>query len=327
MDDFSRTHVLPSSFDNTPAPSLYDWKIEQVLGVTFSDDGKDPSLNTVKIKRATLKLEFQGKFVAASVRYPSDRKFKRSPRGKITGFSAGSRQRMIDRFHKIEFRPNTKFLTLTYGDNYPDAQTAKNHLRALFERIRRKWKNKQVSGIWRMEFQERGAIHFHIIFFNMPFWYKDDVQKVWGEIIGEDRPFTRIEAIYSPNGVIYYASKYVAKVQHEESPGFISLTYLHAYNLKYGEYIGRVWGVFNDVYLPYGEKLTIERDFVPAVFYRFRKIAESIYPPIADYLSPGFRIYVNSAIQWRQIARYFFDRQRKTVLLSRLTNNSIPTTL
>ena len=32
-------------------------------------------------KRATLKLEFQGKFVAASVRYPSDRKYSRHKRG------------------------------------------------------------------------------------------------------------------------------------------------------------------------------------------------------------------------------------------------------
>jgi len=257
--------------------------------------------------RPTLKIEFQGKFVAAAVRYPSDRKYSRHKRGKVTTFSHGSRTRMFDLFHKLEVKTKPVFITLTYMEKWPNAEQAKNNLRAFLERVRRKYKN--ASGIWRMEFQERGAPHFHIIFFDLPFWKKESVQEVWADIIGEKgrKPFTRIEMVRSHKGLMAYVSKYVAKLQDDGVSGFNSLTYLHAYKEKYGENIGRVWGKFESANLPFAASLTLERDFVPAEFYKFRALAEQQYPKIADYLSPGFRLYVKSAAQWQQIARYFFD--------------------
>ena len=264
--------------------------------------------NTKKpLYRPTLKLEFQGKFVAAAVRYPSDRKYSRAKRGKVTGFSAGSRTRMFDMFHKLEIKVKPIFLTLTYGEDYPDAQTAKANLRAFLERIRRLPSCGETSAIWRMEFQERGAPHFHIIFFNLPFIKKENIQKWWGEIVGVEKPFTRIERIKSHRGVMAYVSKYVAKLQDGGDSGFNSLTYLHAYRAKYGENIGRVWGKFEAVNLPFAASITLERDYVPAEFYQFRQLAAHFLPQINDYLSPGFRLYVKNAVQWEQIARHFFD--------------------
>jgi len=257
--------------------------------------------------RPTLKLEFQGKFVAAAVRYPSDRKYSRAKRGKVTTFSLNSRKRMFDMFHKLEVKTKPIFVTLTYMEKWPDAKTAKNHLRAFLERIRRKYPN--AAGIWRMEFQERGAPHFHIIFFSLPFWKKENVQAAWAEIIGERNrsPFTRIEQIKSHRGVMAYVSKYVAKLQDDGISGFNSLTYLHAYRAKYGESIGRVWGKFEAVNLPFAASIILERDYVPAEFYKFRALAAHFLPKISDYLSPGFRLYVKSAVQWEQIARHMFD--------------------
>jgi len=257
--------------------------------------------------RPTLKLEFQGKFVAAAVRYPTDRKYSRCKRGKVTGFSAGSRTRMFDMFHKLEIKVKPIFITLTYGDDYPDAATAKANLRAFLERIRRLPSCGKTSAIWRMEFQERGAPHFHIIFFNLPFIKKENIQKWWGEIVGMEKPFTRIEQIKRHRGVMAYVSKYVAKLQDGGNSGFNSLTYLHAYKAKYGENIGRVWGKFEAANMPFAASLTLERDFVPAEFYAFRRLAEAQYPKIADYISPGFRLYVKSAVQWEQIARLLMD--------------------
>lgn len=214
---------------------------------------------------------------------------------------------MFDMFHKLEIKVKPIFVTLTFGEDYPDAQTAKNNLRAFFERVRRAFPQMGVSAIWRMEFQERGAPHFHIIFFNLPFIKKEKIQAVWGEIVDLDRPFTRIEQIKSHKGVMSYVSKYVAKLQDGGNSGFNSLTYLHAYRAKYGENIGRVWGKFEAANLPFAASITLERDFVPAEFYKFRALAEQMYPKIADYLSPGFRLYVKSAVQWEQIARHFLD--------------------
>jgi len=260
--------------------------------------------------RPTLKLEFQGRFVAAAVRYPSDRKYSRHKRGKVTGFSAGSRTRMFDMFHKMEYKTKPIFVTLTYMENWYDAAQSKAHLRAFLERIRRAYPH--ASGIWRMEFQERGAPHFHIIFFKLGYIKKEKVQAMWAEIIGEkgSKPFTRIEQIKKVRGVMFYVSKYVAKFQDGGISGFNSLTYLHAYQEKYGEFIGRVWGKFQAINLPFAEVLTIERDFIPTQFYKFRALAEGLFPKIADYISPGFRLYVESAKQWEQIARHLFDPYR-----------------
>ena len=104
-----------------------------------------------------------------------------------------------------------------------------------------------------------------------------------------------------------YVSKYVAKPQDGGNSGFNSLTYLHAYRAKYGENIGRVWGKFEAVNLPFAASITLERDYVPAEFYKFRQLAAHFLPQINDYLSPGFRLYVKNAVQWEQIARHFFD--------------------
>lgn len=260
-------------------------------------------------KRPTLKLEFQGKFVACAIRYEHDAKPHRGKRNIVTGFSARSRTRLFDLFHRLEIKRKPIFLTLTYGEDYPDAKTAKSHLRALFERIRRKMDDIQVSAIWRMEFQERGAPHFHIIFFDLPFIDKLTWQYWWEEITGHPEPFTRVERVRSHKQIMAYVSKYVAKLEPSSKTGFISLSYLHAYREKYGENIGRVWGYFEKANLPFAQCFTYERDYDRKEFALFKSLAVAQYPPIAEYLSEGFRLYVKDAERWKDIARYLFDKK------------------
>lgn len=326
MKNCTTEHIYPSIWNACSGKSLREWKAEQApFGVIFSQDPEKP-LTPKHLKRPTLKLEFQGKFVAAAIRYPSDRKYKRGIRGKITEFSPASRVRMFDLFHRLKPVKKAVFLTLTYGEDYPDATTAKNQLRAFLERIRRITSCKGSAAVWRMEFQERGAIHFHIIFFGLPYIDKEEIQRWWGEIINVDRPFSRIEFIKSYNGIIYYVSKYIAKVEPVLESGFISPTYLHAYNLKYGEFIGRQWGIFQRQHMPFAERVTMERDYTRWAFDRFRELAAAQFAPIAGYMSQGFRLYVKDAKQWETIARYLFDKPPKTALLAR-ARTDIPLTL
>lgn len=325
--NYNPLYSASSSYDLIPAKSLRDWKAEQApIGVIFEQDAPPP-LTPKHLKRPTLKLEFQGKFVAAAIRWPTDQKPVRGKRGNVTTFSKGSRTRLFDLFHRMEVKRKPIFVTLTYGDEYPDARTAKKHLRALFERIRRKMDGLPVSAVWRLEFQVRGAPHFHIIFFDLPFICKLTWQYWWEEITGTPEPFTRVERVRSHKNLMAYVSKYVAKVEPAEKTGFISLTYLHAYIEKYGDNIGRVWGVFQRQFLPMAELFEYERDLVGHAFDKFRSLAIAQYPPIAEYMSKGFRLYVKSAEQWRMIARYLLDSPSKTVLLSRLTSDKIPLTL
>lgn len=258
-------------------------------------------------KRPTLRLEFQGKFVAAAIRYEHDLPPKRGKRGHITTFSKQSRTRLFDLFHRLEIKQKPIFLTLTYGEDYPDAKTAKSHLRAFLERIRRIPGGKSVSAVWRMEFQKRGAPHFHVLFFGLPFIKKEAIQRAWGQITRTDRPITRIEQVRSHKSLMAYVSKYVAKIEPSEDSGFNSLSYLHAYQAKHGENIGRVWGCFNKDSLPFAERWYYERDLDMVEYAKFHDLAISVYPPIADYLSAGFRLYVKDAERWKDIARYLFD--------------------
>jgi len=245
--------------------------------------------------RATLTMTFQGTFVQAKISYTTDIKGKRARRGTITSFSHASRVRLLDLFHKLNVRRMAIFLTLTYPETYETASASKHHLRAFFKRLERLHPNARIAAIWRMEFQERGAPHFHCMFFGLPFTAKEKIQAMWGEIIGFEKPFTRIEGILSQRKLVNYVSKYIAKVPDAGNSGFNSLTYLSAYQALHGEQIGRVWGYLNKSDIPFADLEVIELPYRTAQFEPFRRFAIALFPRIADYLTPGFRLYVKSA--------------------------------
>ena len=254
----------------------------------------------VHIAPRGLKLDFQGHLVKCSVTGGITRQ-PPAKRGKIEGFSDASRNRLLEKFARFKRPANTTFITLTYPAEFPSPEQAKDNLRAFLERIRRREDCAHTSGVWRIELQERGAPHFHIIFFDLPFIRKEKIQEMWGEIIGHERPFTRIEAVKSWNGIMNYCSKYIAKKQAsapEGNDGFIHLSYLHG--------IGRSWGVFQAANLPYAVRKVIEFPFLAYAFTKFRAIAELIWPALADQEAPGFKLFVHSAPDfiplWEQCA-------------------------
>lgn len=207
--------------------------------------------------------EHQGHYVA--VRWSNGsfpQKVTSTTRGKIEHFSKRSRKRLLEMCARLDLARIVSempviFVTLTYAAQFPSTEQSKQHLRAFLERIRRIAPD--ASGVWRLEYQERGAPHYHLIFFNLPYVPKRELQSMWGEIVGLqfwDRtgeklrpPMTRIEAIRNPRHAMAYVSKYVAK--HEDSgsdSGFNDVPYLHA---------GRFWGIFNREKLPFAEVVSV----------------------------------------------------------------------
>lgn len=258
--------------------------------------------------KQTLKMTFQGKFVRAHIITKGKQPTTRGFRSEITDFSEGSRGRLFDLFHKLEWRNRAIFITLTYPTLENSCATAKHHLRAFFKRLERLVGQENMVWIWRMEFQERGAIHFHIICPALPFVPKDKIQQIWGEITGTVRPFTRIEMTYSTKKLMNYVSKYMAKVNPPESSGGFNLpTYLAAHQQKHGENIGRVWGIENRKFLNYAPETALELAFNYAKFMQFRLLASKQFPPIWDSLSLGFRLYVLSAEQWKNWFHSIYD--------------------
>lgn len=97
-----------------------------------------------------------------------------SRRGAIADWSQKSRARMPLRFATLDYSAmfdqgdTPALVTLTYPGDWerlvPDAATFKRHVNKLRNSFRSRWGSNvnQWAGIWKMEFQRRGAPHLHI---------------------------------------------------------------------------------------------------------------------------------------------------------------------
>lgn len=149
-------------------------------------------------------------------------------RGKVRGFSSASAKRL--RFlirNTAELW--TGMLTLTYPDWFPeDGPACKRHVNAFCQWLRRR----KIAYVWVLEFQERGAPHFHFLLSG--FVPKDAVARAWWEIVGTNqaehlKAGTRIEAVKDAEQVGGYMAAYTSKLEQKTVPeGFAN--------------VGRFWG-------------------------------------------------------------------------------------
>ena len=159
-------------------------------------------------------------------------------RGKIKIFSRASRKRLFEELHKLIFETVT-FITLTYPEDFPvTSKIYKAHLKEFRRRIEVKWG--KISAFWRLEFQKRGAPHYHIMFFDCPPFDHFEISWVWKcvthtwdmahELLGANvRLITdgRQERL-----IAFYVGKYIAKVDERTEN-------------SYDEHTGRWWGRWN----------------------------------------------------------------------------------
>ena len=182
-------------------------------------------------------------FVARKCFKTQPQKFVDSCRSSIVGFSAGSGCRMR-KYLRESMANYTQMVTLTYPFSYSiDGKEIKEHLRRFLQEMRRenvRWCNlhsgrpKEFSAFWFLEFQERGAPHFHILCTWAPM--RDWVAETWYRIVNSEdvrhlSAGTRVEYLrHGRKGAVSYASKYACKMEQKIVPG----NYLNC---------GRFWGV------------------------------------------------------------------------------------
>lgn len=162
-------------------------------------------------------------------------------RGKISGFSRKSRLRLMRAIAKTRKSELPCFVTLTYPGEYSeDPKVWKKHLRAFTARLERKFP--EISGMWKLEFQKRGAPHYHLLVWGVE-WVKllFFVPGAWYEVVGSGdiRHFkagTQVSKVRSWRGVMAYASKYLGKLESVPS-----------------DEPGRFWGIFNADMIPWAE--------------------------------------------------------------------------
>lgn len=170
-------------------------------------------------------------------------------RQKITEFTRSSRRRMQLLLNSVnrDVALVPVLITLTYHNDWPEDPAAwKDHLDAFRKRLERRYG--KFSAIWRLEYQRRGAPHFHLMCF---FWshqgrrgllpfLQDDVGPLWWEITGRTseehlQAGTRCELPRSWKGANVYLSKYMTKLE----------------TLQPGQRPpGRFWGVWRKDLLP-----------------------------------------------------------------------------
>lgn len=115
------------------------------------------------------------------------------------------------RWYKNNGKPYLPFfLTLTFGENIKNLKTANRIFSKFIQRLNYligyEYAHLQYIGI--PEFQERGAIHYHVILFNFPY-IKNRVYKTIRELWGEGR--IDLRKVTSMNTLINYLSKYMVK--------------------------------------------------------------------------------------------------------------------
>lgn len=139
-------------------------------------------------------------------------------RGKVHGFSQQARLRLLCKVNELsrpELPKHAKFVTLTYPrELLPSWQWAKRQLDNFLHALFKRWG--KHGCLWRMEYQEDGSIHFHLLVFMSRFLPWRWVAKQWDVQIGnqcepEESASTQVQGMRNTRQAFYYVSKYIAK--------------------------------------------------------------------------------------------------------------------
>lgn len=201
-------------------------RFDEAIGLL---SGGRPSPETV--------VEVMRQDVVIRRRIPECSKSPGGKRGKVIKLSRASRQRMMLTARNL---PGLEYmLTLTYPAEYPhDGKTVKYHFKCL-----RQWLQRQgfTYGFWFLEFQLRGAPHYHIFLPHVEGTLTSDwrakLSRRWAEIVNSTefekhvRAGTKYEVLRCKDGAARYASQYAGKMEQKQVP-------------KDYENVGRFWGVW-----------------------------------------------------------------------------------
>ena len=172
-------------------------------------------------------------------------------RGDIKGFSSQARRRLMYFIASVRRDASLPlFITLTYPEVFPDPKTSKRHLDVFFKRLSRAFPGHGT--VWKLEPQQRGAPHFHLMTWGCDFsavaefvpwaWFPiagggDLNHLLWhGGKLGNQHCVQQVRKF---EGVRSYASKYLGKTF--EVAGWSE------------QWTGRFWGVVNRSNIPQGE--------------------------------------------------------------------------
>jgi hypothetical protein len=139
-------------------------------------------------------------------------------RGKIKKYTKSSHKNFIEKLsnsiHQMEI-----IIHLTYPADYPtDGKIIKYHRKRFVQ-----WINRTHDGgyIWCLEFQKRGAPHFHVLV-DRQIPYQEVAEKWYDIVDSEDEKHleagTSVESIRNKEGMKWYMADYLSKWQQKQVP-------------------------------------------------------------------------------------------------------------
>lgn len=181
-------------------------------------------------------------------------------RGDVTGFSKRSRLRLLRLIHSVRFE-HPLLITLTYQEYPTDGRVYHEHLRAFRAVLERKYGRQRA--IWKLEFQKRGAPHFHLVMLDLQRVDIPYLGAAWCRIagvVGQEGKYQCFDVKYRDakgrelRNPAAYIAKYVSKdVRVDDYEGI--------------QNVGRFWGRWNmkqekgiTFEVPEGDSVGIVRD-------------------------------------------------------------------
>lgn len=182
-------------------------------------------------------------------------KFGGGIRGRVGVFNRGMRVRLLRGVAKIlQAAGRPLFVSTTYPEHFPTAEESKSHLFRWMRVMKRLYPD--FCCVWRLGFQGRGAPHFHLVVWGVPWLSIPVASAVWlstaaGDLLAQmdesERAgwlkrgvdVTRAKSARSAGG---YCAKYAAKVEAEPGP----------------MWCGRRWGWYNAGKLPVAPRKVYE---------------------------------------------------------------------
>lgn len=139
-----------------------------MVSVRSRDYARQERTHQRQVETARKTVDQLARTLVDNGRFPADPE----PTREITGWSRKSRARMVERLCTLDYSalcPAGRLpamLTLTYSSKWevvaPNGKAVKKHLKALRKRWSRTW-NEDLVCVWKLEFQFRGAPHFHLL--------------------------------------------------------------------------------------------------------------------------------------------------------------------
>lgn len=224
------------------------------------EEAGDPAENALTLSKAHIRPFLYFRDGASILKVSKNRPCEQKGggiRGVVGGFSRQSRYRLMQTIGGIRRDADLPdFVTLTYPENFPTVQESKRDLKIFLQRLARKYP--AAGWIWKLEPQERGAPHFHMLVWGCETkslfrWVCDNWYDIAGQgdkyallflkgLLKDSKPC--VAKVRSWRGVWSYASKYLGK------------TFEVA---KWGKtWTGRYWGAGKRENIPFGQEIKSE---------------------------------------------------------------------